>query len=322
MNKLLFITFYLPPHSSAGVQRASKFIKYLPVFSWKPVVVSSKGIKKGNTDRSLMADIKDTQVHRMDTYSLFNISNDIKNSFLKKTINLINKFFIPDPFYPWYFFNRKKVLRIMKNEKINTLITTSYPYSTHLLGLYIKKNIKKTGWIADFRDEWATNPVKNEIKELPLLNFIKNCLDYHLEKKVITNADKILLTTPAARDYYQHRYKNKNKFIFIPNGFDETDFKKIKKKKNKKFSIVYYGSTYGSRNPGLFLSAFASFLESLNPKDKKNIVVKFIGRLDRSDEIKDFCRKNNIENSVIFIDHLEHDKLLKEAASSSLLLYY
>ena len=40
IKKVLIITYYWPPSGGAGVQRWLKFVKYLPGFNLKPIVLT------------------------------------------------------------------------------------------------------------------------------------------------------------------------------------------------------------------------------------------------------------------------------------------
>ena len=56
MKRVLIIAYFFPPCGGGGVQRSSKFVKYLPHFNWKPFVLT---VRKRNMpqDYSLLKDI-------------------------------------------------------------------------------------------------------------------------------------------------------------------------------------------------------------------------------------------------------------------------
>ena len=59
MNKVLTVAYMFPPIGGAGVQRNSKFVRYLPEFDYDPVVVTGPGEQNDRwtpTDRSLVRD--------------------------------------------------------------------------------------------------------------------------------------------------------------------------------------------------------------------------------------------------------------------------
>ena len=40
LNNILIVTYNFPPIGGSGIQRIQKFIKYLPRFGWKPIVLT------------------------------------------------------------------------------------------------------------------------------------------------------------------------------------------------------------------------------------------------------------------------------------------
>ena len=64
MKRVLLITYDFPPAGGSGVQRATKFAKFLPRYGWKPVVLTTREGRVVARDPSLLADVVDTEVHR------------------------------------------------------------------------------------------------------------------------------------------------------------------------------------------------------------------------------------------------------------------
>ena len=68
-KKVLFIAYLFPPVGGGGVQRSSKFVKYLPHFSWLPLVLTVKKPYDFYSDPGLLDDIeKNVKVYR--TFSI------------------------------------------------------------------------------------------------------------------------------------------------------------------------------------------------------------------------------------------------------------
>ncbi len=44
MYKVLIFSYYFPPKGLSGVQRTTKFVKYLPEFNWSPTVITTGDI--------------------------------------------------------------------------------------------------------------------------------------------------------------------------------------------------------------------------------------------------------------------------------------
>ena len=74
MKKVLIITYYWPPAGGAGVQRALKFVKYLPQFGWQPIVLTVQNPDSPVEDNSLIADIpKECKVYKTKSLEPFEI---------------------------------------------------------------------------------------------------------------------------------------------------------------------------------------------------------------------------------------------------------
>jgi hypothetical protein len=77
MKKVLIITYYWPPSGGGGVQRWLKFVKYLPQYGIKPIVVAPENAEYPNYDNSLINDISsETEVIKIpiwETYHIFKI---------------------------------------------------------------------------------------------------------------------------------------------------------------------------------------------------------------------------------------------------------
>ncbi len=187
MKKVLMIAHSFPPAGGPGVQRTSKFVKHLRNFGWEPVILTRDDVNLSLRDESLWRDIPDNiSVYRTKAYDL-----NTGYGLLGKLIS--RKLLLPDSEKLWQIFSLKKALEIIESEKINFIYTTSLPYTSHLLGLNIKKRYPKMAWTADFRDEWTNNPY---ILDNPY-NPLRMRIEKHQEKTVLMSADMLITNTPV-----------------------------------------------------------------------------------------------------------------------------
>ena len=173
IKKVLIITYYWPPSGGAGVQRWLKFVKYLPEFNIHPYVLSvdPQYASFPVLDESLEKEVPESvQVFKTKSREPFSFYKKITGEseipyagfvnqgnpgLLNKIARVIRgNLFIPDARVGWNKFALKKAIEIIQKYEIDTLITTSPPHSTQLIGLKLKN---KTGvnWIADLRDPWT-----------------------------------------------------------------------------------------------------------------------------------------------------------------------
>jgi glycosyltransferase involved in cell wall biosynthesis len=290
MKRVLIITYYWPPSGGAGVQRWLKFAKYLPEFGWEPIVltVDPKYASYAQHDESLQQEIDQSlKVYRTKSYEFYSIykiisgskeipyggfANEKKPTIKGKISRFIRgNFFIPDPRKGWNREAYKKAQELIKTFKINTVITTSPPHSTQLIGLKLKKKLN-INWIADFRDPWTNIYYYNNLYHT---HIAKN-IDSILEKKVLKNADQIItVSKDIARSLSNKIEDDKvDKIRVIPNGFDTTDFLNITPEKEKKFTITYTGTMSEVYD----LTGFIEALSMLNSAQRKNIKLRFVGK--------------------------------------------
>jgi glycosyltransferase involved in cell wall biosynthesis len=328
MQKVLIITYYWPPSGGPGVQRWLKFAKYLSHFDITPIVLSVKKEKATYPviDNSLENETKGIKVYYTNSVEPFGIfkkvsgikkipygGNEIEtsNNFSKTIIQFLRgNLFIPDPRRGWNYFAIKKANEIIKKYAIETVITTSPPHSTQLIGLNLKKrhNIK---WIADLRDPWTKIFYYKNFLHSPIAKW----LDSYYEKKVLLNADKLITVSNSLKQEYVSLLKRdiSSKISVIPNGFDEDDFISKTRLKPKEFTITYTGSISNSYNLGGFLKA----LELLQ-KEGNKFKLRIIGYIHP--DIQQQIESNSPDQTLEIINYVDHSKAIDYLLNSSLLL--
>lgn len=309
VKKVLIIAYYFPPVGGGGVQRTAKFVKYLPEFGWKPVVltVKEKVYRKKNrpSDATLLDDIpKGVQVVRTNSIDLANIfraarTQDESNSSklpLKSLINKIGGSLInPDAQMLWIPIAVKTGFRLIKNHKIDTIFSTANPWSDHIVG-GILKSLTRLPWVADYRDMWNLNPY------ITHSSIIRENIQLFLEKKVIKNADQVILTTEKAKENYTKVFGG-DKFVTIQNGFDQDDLVSIKPKKFSKFTFVYSGTYWDYKRPYNFILAVSNWLKKC-PHVRQELMINFLGAVD--EETKSLIDKKGLWDVIKCWGYLSH----------------
>ncbi len=327
VSKALIITYYWPPSGGAGVQRWLKFAKYLPEFGWEPVIltVDPEFAAYPVTDSSLTQEIPlALKIHKTGATDYFSIykkdkskiptagfANSIDNSLKGKLLRFIRgNFFLPDPRKGWNSFAFKKACELIESEGISSIITTSPPHSTQLIGLKLKKKYPQINWIADIRDPWT------DIYYYDLFypTFISKAIDSRYEKSVLKNADSIITVGKSLLDSFIAKGNNiRNKTVIIPNGYDEEDFTGLNPDRPEKFTISYTG-TLSDIYP---INGFLDALENLRSEGKV-FLLRFVGTVSSVQQALIIAKagKENVE----FIPYVDHRSAIKYMFESSLLL--
>ncbi|MBA3899865.1 MAG: glycosyltransferase [Bacteroidetes bacterium] len=295
MKKVLIITYYWPPSGGSGVQRWMFFCKYLAEFNIKPIVltVDEKKASYRFFDQSFLKNTEGIEVYKTNTieplqFYSYLLSGNKKEGipqgfagenepgvFQKASRFLRGNLFIPDARIGWNSFAYKKALEIIEREKIDIVITTGPPHSTHLIGLKLKKKLG-LNWIADFRDPWT---------ELYYNRFLYRTgwakrKDATLEEKVLEKADKVISVGPTLTRMLQDKVNaNKDKFHVIFNGYDHKMFESLKPQKDKeRFTILHLG-VLGESQPILpFLEAIKKLMKEI-PSSPEKIKLLLVGNV-------------------------------------------
>ena len=174
MKKVLIITYYWPPSGGSGVQRWMYFAKYLPNFGVEPFVLTVNPVFASYKfiDESFLKKTESIRVFKTASSEPFNIyskligkskmeaipqgfAGESNPGILQKFSRFVRgNFFIPDARKGWVKFAFNEAEKIIVREKIDLIITTGPPHSSHLIGLRLKKKFD-IKWIADLRDPWT-----------------------------------------------------------------------------------------------------------------------------------------------------------------------
>lgn len=259
--------------------------------------------------------VKSNNINNNETTSekVSNVGKEVSNSLtIKDRIfkYLEYNYYVPDTKIRWYKNAIKDIEnRVLKEENIDLIFSTSYPYTDHLIALEIKKKTNKP-WVVDLRDPWVGNKFifdrydeKRKEKER------------RLEAEVIKYADKVINVTQDITNSYIERYPEyKEKFITITNGFDISD-KVIEDIKSEKFIINYSGIVTDGQNPEGFLKAIEKLIEN-NPDFKKDLLINFTGMI--IDKYKVMFESKNIKDNVKINGYANHNEVLKDMKKASI----
>lgn len=304
------------------------FAKYLKKLKCNPIVltVDPKFASYNLKDSSLINQIKDIETYKTYSLEVLSLYSIIKSGDRTKSIpqsyipnrSIFDKlssfirlnFFIPDSRIGWNYFAFKKAKKIIKNNKIDYVITTGPPHSSHLIGQKIH-NKYKLKWIVDLRDPWSE---LFYLKSKFRFNFSKKIND-RLEYKVLENADAIITTVgDRYHKILSGKISNPNKIHKIYNGYDKLNYDKIKEIKPSKYNIVFTGVLTKNHN----YEIFHEVLKILSPsKQNLNMVFTLAGRID-----KNITKVYSDEIELINKGYVDHDNAISIIKSSHLLINF
>ncbi|MEJ2543779.1 MAG: glycosyltransferase [Calditrichaceae bacterium] len=153
--------------------------------------------------------------------------------------------------------------------------------------------------ILDMRDPWTANPYK--IHPTPY-HYRK---DLKIELKTISRIEFGVSAYESLIHFYKKRIRNFEtaSWTVIPNGFDESDFKKLTNASlsNDKFNIAFSGTFYSHiNNPSPFFKA----IKKLDKNVRNKILFHHIGKSQLN--LPKLISKFGLENNIKLWGYLSH----------------
>jgi hypothetical protein len=181
-------------------------------------------------------------------YRFYNLKF-IKNHVLKLFNSILNNLIWPDFAFMWYFTSNKKAIQLLNKNQYNLIITVSHPFTSHLVGLKIKKKYPNVFWIADSGDPFSFGSLSSSN------NFnIYSSLNKIFENKVFLKANYLTVTTELTKDRYVDLFKNfSDKIKVIPPLYDKASANNsndLISLNDNKIILSFFGALYKNiRNP-------------------------------------------------------------------------
>ena len=275
--KVLIVSMYFPPAGGGGVQRPLKFATHLPELGIETHVLAPDDPKWIHRDDELQPPTL-AWVHRARYLGpkgrkpAEELHGTVGLERATRQLQLAGRrLLVPDENVSWNLTAIPAAIRIVRNEGIDVVLTTSPPGSVHLVGAAVQK---ATGakWIADLRDSLVAHPHRGTER---LLQRAKEQGQHAVAKVVTSRADAIVCVSEAIADEMRVR-SPKGEVSVIANGSDFDDFAGLEHHASERFRITHAGSFFGKRDPRPFLTA-------LEQSGLDDVVVRFLGDFRSTD---------------------------------------
>ncbi len=328
MKKILFVSFSSPPIGSGGGERVTKLLKYLDFFDRYLLTSDYPTCRYKDDSSRISEDIKVYRVLFKDPrlfvpkfiYKILKKNHKEEKDIIEKykiipqsfATKIRLTFFIPDDKIRWAKDSMKKGEKIVEENKIDTVITTGPPHSTHLIGLYLKrkKNIK---WVMDLRDLWSENP----FVFYPNRSKIKN---QKFEEECLKECDLIIAVTESFKRVLLNKFDflKEEKIKVVHNGYDKEDFA-VEQKDLPGFTITYAGSFYSLQTPVFFLKAFKELIEE-NDEFKNEARIHILSPFE--DNVNKIVDELKLYGNVIVSGFIPHKEAVSYILGSKLLFLF
>jgi glycosyltransferase involved in cell wall biosynthesis len=301
--KVLLVTMYFPPAGGGGVQRPLKLATHLPTLGIETHVLAPDDPKWLHRDDELRPPTQ-AFVHRarylgpkarLPSEELRGLTG--MDLAVAQARLVGRRLLLPDASVTWAPTAIPAAVRIVRNEGIDAVITTSPPLSMNLIGASVKK-LTGVPWVADQRDSLVQNADRRFEKKS--VQAKEKALE-RVVKLVATNADGIVAVSEAIADELRG-FDPSGPVRVIPNGCDFDDFAGLEYTPGDRFRITHTGSFFGKRNPRAFLSALAS-------SGLDDVVARFVGDFRSVD--REWVEELDLGDRLELLDYLPHRRALE-----------
>jgi len=333
MKKVLFIAYYWPPAGGPGSQRMLKFAKYLPEFGWQPVILTVSNGEFPYRDPSLVEELpSDLPVFRSRSREPFSFYKKItgkptdatlpvglltgeKKSLPEKIAGWVRaNLFVPDARIGWVPSAARLAEKILRQEDIAAIFSSSPPHSLQLIGDRLRRKFSLP-WVADLRDPWT------DIRYYQFVRRTRRAArkDAEMETRVLNNADHITTVSAALAESFREKILAKDtaeRVTVLPNGYDELDFPDQSCPRLPDFCLLHPGNLLAHQNPEPLWPALARLAERFSDLEE-HLRVRFVGRVHPS--VIENARKNGLNQFIEQRDFVPHREILQEFRQAAVL---
>ena len=259
-KRVLIIAYYWPPAGGGGVQRWLKFVKYLHNSDWQPVVFVPENADYPVYDETLLSEIPEgVEVIRCPIFEPYRalrkatgkgdagisagfIRSGKGPSFMERLMAWVRgNILIPDARMFWIRPASNFLLKYLKENPVDMIVSTGPPHSMHLIARRVHR---KTGvsWLADFRDPWVN---MDNADKFQMSAWAKRKHE-RLERSVLRSATAVQTVGWYLSAEYEKIRGGEVKVL--TNGFDHIDFEGREVVPTDKFIVGHYGTFGDDRN--------------------------------------------------------------------------
>ncbi len=335
MKKVLIVVYAWPPAGGPGVQRCLKFVKYLPQFGWKPIVLSVENPETAATDGSLLSQIprglKIYKTRMLEPFTAYkklsgrradaklatgHLKATGKKGLLETVASWVRlNMFVPDAKVGWWPYGVSTGKKIIKEDAIDLIFSSGPPHTTHLIARGLAKS-SGLPWVADFRDPWVDIDYYHFAKRSRLSTWLDNKFESACLRTATatTTVSKSLVSLLASKDDAPQSY-------LLPNGYDAADLPKLEmqtRDSNAQLELYYGGSLSPDRTPHALIQAIAN----LNQADNASpILINLAGSsCEEFEQLLDQNGLSNVFNHMGYLPHTEASKKLVNADIALLII--
>lgn len=331
-RRVLFVAYAFPPIGGAGVQRTTKFVKYLPEHGWLPSVLTVANPSVPVMDESLCEEIPpEVKVVRAKTwepgYAMKSAvgggaakkgKSGFAKSFVKKQVRgVANLLLQPDPQILWAPHAIRAGIQLLKEVPHDAIFATGPPFSCFSVGYRLSRKFG-IPLILDYRDEWE---LSNVHRENQALSAPVRAWQRRMQKKLLRGTAAAVATTEQSSESireFGRKHGCETDVHCIYNGFDPADFEggpdAATPAADQKYRICYVGTLWNLTSVRPLVDAIKVLCEKFPAKGKKLELVIAGRRTPEQEEI--LAELNESVCSVRCLPYMAHGAAIELMRSS------
>ncbi|MEX2575829.1 MAG: glycosyltransferase family 4 protein [Halofilum sp. (in: g-proteobacteria)] len=255
-RRVLMLCYYFPPVQTVAIARNVGFARELPEQGWEPTVLTVREARDSWSVRGQSApvptgvDIERTS--EFDCDRLLSLLDGVASKTLRSALgrwrgHWFRDLCAPDPHHGWRVRRRGAQLA----DGCDCIYVSCSPFSSALAGAAIKRRSGRP-LVLDFRDPWVLNP------QAPQHTRFHDWISDRMERAALRAADCVILNTEGTLRLYREHYPEfADRFVCIPNGFDELNVRDGSESADEPFTVMHVGMLYLQRDPEPVLRALA-----------------------------------------------------------------
>jgi glycosyltransferase involved in cell wall biosynthesis len=244
-TNLLIVSYHLPPYLEPQAIQVGRLLAHLPD-SFRQYVVTADD-SGSHRDQELYPDLLKRFVDQI------RITHAGTLAWMVMRKVLFPFFRTPDDRLWWHVRAYRHIVRKWASVNFDALVTFSYPLSTNVLGIWLKRRLR-IPWVAFFSDPWVDSPYTRY-----RLLFIT--INSWLERRTLIHADRIVFASHEMHDAYVRKYPFiREKATTMEHSYDPLSYPKALAHDGGRLTFRYLGTLNRVRTPTAMLTGIGELL--------------------------------------------------------------